>query len=520
MKKLLSIILAAILIFTMAACTPSEEEPSDKTAEPTVKPVETTEPVEEDPILTGEKPELNILTWYTPYNMEEQPPYNVVEEITGYKINWFNLPLENSDDKLMLEVSGGSSYDLLMRINSQPANQLQVQNALMDIKLMLEKYGNNILSAVSDMALDSVTTEDGMIYGIPHEAFSGTGYGVMRGGIGFNTKYLDDLGMELPTNLDDFYTVLKAYTNKTDKPALTTVATGWVSYIMAGFGMGDAGWYEVDGEYLPRIKHPAMVDYLAFMQKLYKENLLDNDMPINTGATAIEKLTNGTVLAYPIMFWDIDSIYQAFDAVGMDAKIEVATHLAKDAETDPVIYVAQGVSYLTLVPKTAKNPEHAVNWFNTISDNDNFKEIYIGEEGVAHEVKDGAYYPLFPTFNDYNHADMYVGVNDAENAFQMWQARARKTDAMAEMYEQMNARADEYKVISYYEPYAASLEAVRNNQSALNTMVNDKLIQAIASGEDAQTVVDDIIEEWENTGGLDYETAMKEWYAANKDLFD
>mgnify|MGYP002412184590 FL=1 len=90
----------------------------------------------------------------------------------------------------------------------------------------------------------------------------------------------------------------------------------------------------------------------------------------------------------------------------------------------------------------------------------------------------------------------------------------------AEMYEQMNARADEYKVISYYEPYAASLEAVRNNQSALNTMVNDKLIQAIASGEDAQTVVDDIIEEWENTGGLDYETAMKEWYAANKDLFD
>ena len=110
----------------MAACTPSEEEPSDKTAEPTVKPVETTEPVEEDPILTGEKPELNILTWYTPYNMEEQPPYNVVEEITGYKINWFNLPLENSDDKLMLEVSGGSSYDLLMRINSQPANQYTV----------------------------------------------------------------------------------------------------------------------------------------------------------------------------------------------------------------------------------------------------------------------------------------------------------------------------------------------------------------------------------------------------------
>ena len=54
--------------------------------------------------------------------------------------------------------------------------------------------------------------------------------------------------------------------------------------------MGDPSWYEIDGEYVHRIKHPKAVEYLAFMQKLYKEGLLDNDFPVNTAETAKENL--------------------------------------------------------------------------------------------------------------------------------------------------------------------------------------------------------------------------------------
>ena len=525
MKKLLSFLLAAVLMISIAACsgTPNNAGTGDSTtAKPSATPEGSESPDDLDPILSGEKPELNILTYYTTFSMPEQPAYKVVEEMTGYKVNWFNLPQENPDEKLLLEISGGTSYDLLMRMSSNQANQLFTQNALYDMKPLLDKYGTNILAGVSEMALDAVTTEDGVIYAIPHEAFDGPQpggdpYGILKGGIGFNTKYLEELGKEMPTNLGDLYDVLKAYTDKTGKPALTTVASGWLNYVLAGFGMGDAGWYEVDGEYLPRIKHPNMVDYLAYMQKLYKEGLLDNDMPINTGATAKEKFTNGTTLAYPVMFWDIDGIYDAFKAVGSDAKVEVATFLAKDVNTDPTIYVRQGVANLTCIPKTAKNPEHAINWFNIISDKDNFKKIYIGEEGVSYEIKDGSYYPIFPAFQDYTNSDKFTGVVQTDVVFQMWQARARKTEAMAEMYDQMNSRVEEYEVRNYYESYAASLEGVRNNQAALDTMVNDKLIQAIASGEDPQTAIDNIIAEWDKTGGKEYQAAMQKWYADNKD---
>jgi putative aldouronate transport system substrate-binding protein len=331
-------------------------------------------------------------------------------------------------------------------------------------------------------------------------------------------KYLEELGKEIPTNLDDFYEVLKAYTDKTDKPALTTVKNGWMNTVMSGFGMGDAGWYEVDGEYLPRIKNPAVVDYLAFMQKLYKEGLLDNDMPINTSDSAKEKFTNGTTLAYPVMFWDIDGIYDAFKAMDSDAEVQVATFLAKDAGSKPIIYVRQGIAGLSYIPKTAKNPEHAINWLNIISDKDNFKKIYIGEEGKSYEIKDDKYYPIFPAFNDFTNSDKFTGVVQTDVVFEMWQARARKTDAMAEMYDQMNARVGNYDVHNYYESYAASQEAVMDNETSLNTMVNDKLIQAIADGGDPQKAIDNIIVEWDKTGGKEYEAAMRKWHEENKDM--
>jgi putative aldouronate transport system substrate-binding protein len=132
------------------------------------------------------------------------------------------------------------------------------------------------------------------------------------------------------------------------------------------------------------------------MQKLYKEGLLDNDFPVNTAGSAKEKFTNGTEMAYPVNFWDLDSIYKAFEAAGINTKVQAATFLAKDASTAPEHYISQGVGNVSFIPKTAKNPEHAIIWFNMLSDPANYRRIYIGEEGVSYELKDGKYYPIFP----------------------------------------------------------------------------------------------------------------------------
>ncbi|HBG76252.1 MAG TPA: hypothetical protein DDW86_04770, partial [Clostridiales bacterium] len=135
----------------------------------------------------------------------------------------------------------------------------------------------------------------------------------------------------------------------------------------------------------------------------------------------------------------------------------------------------------------------------------------------SYEIKDDKYYPIFPAFDDFTNSDKLVGVVPTDDVFKMWQARARKTDAAAELYDNINSRVGDYDVRNYYESYASSLPEVRDNSTALNTMTDDKMIQAIANGEDPQKAIDKIIAEWDKTGGKEYEAAMQKWHEENRD---
>jgi hypothetical protein len=109
MKKVLSALLAAAMILSLAACSggtttsssSSSTASSDSSTESSTVSSES-EATEDDPILTGEKPELKILSMYQAYNYEEQPTWKIDEELTGYKTKWYALPADNADQKALL----------------------------------------------------------------------------------------------------------------------------------------------------------------------------------------------------------------------------------------------------------------------------------------------------------------------------------------------------------------------------------------------------------------------------------
>ena len=77
-----------------------------------------------------------------------------------------------------------------------------------------------------------------------------------------------------------------------------------------------------------------------------------------------------------------------------DCKIEFVTDLAPDADTQPSHYIMKGANFVTCISQNSKNPEHVVNWLNILTEPDNFRRTYIGEEGVSYEMIDGNYYPI------------------------------------------------------------------------------------------------------------------------------
>jgi len=515
-KKYLCALLAISTIFSLSACSGnSSGSSSSGTSSADVS--------SEDPFLTGEKPELNVLTYYTTFDMSSQPSVAVSEELTGYKVNWFNLPQEQATEKLLLEVAGGTSYDLLVRLGLDQITQLESKGGLLELSSYLDKYGDNIMKAVPDINWTATTGTDGKVFGIPIGTYDTPNskdnlYGIIKYGLAYRSDVLADLGIDVPETLDDFYNALVAYKNKTGKAGFTTSSGAFYSQILSAFGMGDSGWYDIDGVYTPRIKVPAMVDYLAFMQKLYKEGLYDEDMPVNTGSTFKEKFSNATAFCAPLAFFDIPSMIEAVKTSNPDCEMAFGTPLAPDDSTNGVLYVSQGCGAIAAIPKTAKNPEHAIIWFNKLSETDTFKAIYIGEENVTYEIKDNKYYPIFPAFNDFQNSDKFPGVA-CDGVVDMWQARARKTDEMAIAYDDMNSRIDNYDVEFFYTSFASSLEANMEYSAALATMMNDALITAIVDGSDAQAAINNIIAKWDAEGGKEMEAEMQTWYDANKSMF-
>lgn len=520
MKRWTAFVLALLMCLgALAGCA------SDKTAETQPKANAEAAPTAaevtdaaEDPFLTGEKPTLRVLCCINMgFDMNADIAKAHMEEITGYKVEYDVLPVENSSEKLMLEIASGADYDLIYRMGMSDYAQLDEKNALMDISDLLEKYGPDILQNATPQMWDQGTHDDGKITGIPYhggQQADDTLYGMFMGGAAFRTDYLEELGMELPTNLDEFYNVLVAFKDKYGKAPFTSASTGLFSWISSAYGINGGSWYDVDGKLVHMSQLEGFKEYVAFMQKLYREGLLDPDMPINAAQNAKEKFANGDALCTPLYFWDVDSMLDAMKVSKPDANVRFVSCLGKDAGTPGTVVVGHGLQSFCAIPKNAKNPEHAIIWYNAISNLENFRSLYIGEEGVSYQIVNGGYTPIFPAFNDYVNSDKYIGTGSLTEQKRMWMARARKTDAMAVAFEEMNENADDFIRVDTWESYAYTLPALKENMPALESAITDILIKGIASADmDTQDVVDEIKATWDREGGPECEQTINEWWA-------
>lgn len=497
MKKLLSLALALLMIMSLAVTATAEEIP-----------------------------EVKVLNGFSVHLDNNADPINdAVTEVTGFKTVWENLPSENMNQQLMLLIAGGASYDIIHRVGIDAVNDLNKQGALLDLKPLLEQYGQDILRVVPDMAWAMVTSEDGKIYGIPYTNYSGHAtkakWGSLHSGLCFNMGALKEMGEELPTTLDDLVRICEKWKEATGNPALTISATGFVQAIYAAFDYAN-GWYANEEDKLVHsIRDEAYVEYLSFMQDLYAKGYLDNDFPINTTASAREKFTTGTSIITTLAFYDVDAIYAAMTASGLEPYCEIVGALKHDAEHVPTYRISQSYSAVSCIPVTAENPERAIQWLNSLTQEENFCRVFLGEEGVSYTYsEEDGYNPIFPEFSNYANGTNYVGVPEAASAFAMWQARARKTATIAAAYTGLSDRAFEYNAVNTYVGYAAGLASNVEYSGYLNEVIGTTTLAAIASGEDAQAVADGLIAEWEANGGLEMEKEYDEWYQANKHLMD
>ena len=240
--------------------------------------------------------------WYTQY----------VKEQTGIDIEFFFLPSEDAATKLDMMISAGDKLpDIILEYTTDslfyygslgyylPMNDYFDEYAYYWYQSM--EYATELEKTLTNQVMYAY---DGNIYAFPNTSanISADGENLMY----INQQWLDNLGLEMPTTLDEFYDVLVAF--RDGDPNGNGIAdeiplVGYNSYDRRGDVVGDLinafTYYPYDyaertnnfrmvvndGEVSTAVIQEEYREALRFMKKLYDEKLLS---PLSFSQTDVE----------------------------------------------------------------------------------------------------------------------------------------------------------------------------------------------------------------------------------------
>lgn len=220
-----------------------------------------------------------------------------IEQITNTKLNITWVSPNNYADKTNVTLASGDMPDLLLirdMFQSQ-VRKMADQGAFWDLTPYIKDYPN--LNALPKESWKN-TELKGKNYGIPfpRPLYGTEGMPIIR------KDWLDKLGLQSPKNLDDIYTVIKAFSEndldgngQNDTIGLTAAvpqnnmgSLSWVEYVLNGnYGQ----WKEQDGKLIDTTFEPGTRDALVWLTKLYREGLLAPDFPTLKTSQVRENIT-------------------------------------------------------------------------------------------------------------------------------------------------------------------------------------------------------------------------------------
>lgn len=512
-RSLLPLSVCAGLVLAATGCGSSGDGSKTATSSPAAS---ATTAATAAPESSGPKPELKTLNIWMKDDYNTYPVAKLLEERTGYKVKYDMLPADKPMDKLNLLMASAEPYDAVTITTEKTVfTDFASKGALVDLTPLIDKYGPNIKASVSKESFDAFTV-NGKIYAIPNRSSEFSASSLL-----IRTDWLEKVGMKMPTTLDEFTAVLKAFKEKDpggvgDKGSPMTIRGDMpiIDSIIGAFGLPN-GWNEANGKLEARPTAPAFKDYLAYVADLYKQGLLDKEFAVNKDATTKEKFTSGRAGVIVAGWYDVPTLGDALKKNLPDAKYAYVGPL-KGKDGKAALSAGAGFDRITFIPKSSKHPEDAIKWMNAKLEKETFKLMSIGEEGKHYTVKDGAYYPILPIFTDErNNANNYLMGIDEKLYPLYWQARVKKDPRLDEAFSYLNKTVPAEQRVA--DPVGTSpvLPVSSKYSQTLGQMITDFAVKVIV-GESPVSSIDAFITKYNSSGGEESAKEVNTWYATKK----
>ncbi|MCI8926306.1 MAG: extracellular solute-binding protein [Lachnospiraceae bacterium] len=305
--------------------------------------------------------------------MDEKECVIFTENETNVHINWIEIPSSGWDEKVNVMFAGDDLPDAFIG----SVNVMKYRDQLAPINDYIDQYAPNIQQIFEDVPemRPALTTPDGNIYSLP--TGDDNPQNQVGEGLYINKEWLDNLGLEMPETIDEFYDVLVAFRDRdpngngeADEIPLCITAANDSSHFGSLFGT----FGTLDNNKHIRVENdkvvftPAEDGYYAGLQwfhKLYEEGLMNRDYFTEQFQQWKAKGDSEVAIYGVVKDWYIDNI--------------ISTQNTPQYVCLPAIKGADGTTMWDRNPspnctldgftitKNCKNPEVLVRWYDYIN---------------------------------------------------------------------------------------------------------------------------------------------------------
>lgn len=397
-SKIISMILAASMT-TMAlagtGCSSSSSTPST-TGAPSLADSQAASQAEGNP----ENAPIDKITMLVNYKAveapsEDNPLLTAIKDYTGTTLDVMWVPQDAFEEKINTMMASSALPDVTVIRSVKSSGFVNAARAGMfwDLAPYISQYKN--LSAIDENVMKNVQT-DGKQFLIPRIRDTARMGGIIR------TDWLENLGMEMPTTLEELYDILYAFTyNDPDGNGIDdTIGVSMsdselknVSTLLSIYSGGDNTWtIDENGKFIPEYYSQTYTDALTWFRTCYENGMVNKDFPINA-----DELTNFTSGKAGMMWLgnleDATTRMNNLTEINPDATVDVFQILTTEADGDPHIYGFCGYTGAIAIPKTqVKDEAHllqVLDFLDKLGDPEMCDLFNWGVEGDSYDVVNG-----------------------------------------------------------------------------------------------------------------------------------
>jgi len=438
-----------------------------------------------------------------------------MEEKLGVDLTFIYVPQRDYNAKLNTLIAGRTLPDIFW-VDGNEIDTIEFRNQGMLLKLdkLLKSNGPDILAEVGSILKNSPLNQGDGIYGVIPASLDYTS------NLSVRTDWLARLKLKMPTNLDELYKVLYAFTFSDPDGNGKKDTTGYVGtmaglrtfeHIFGAYGIAvDKPYLMKNGTVTTYMKAPLYLEAIKYLRKLYQDGILDPDFVTIPLMSAFEKLWTGKTGIFD------------FQNVGPTNNWMPGRYTEKSPSPTFGFTVIAGpggkggairqyprYTYYNCISSTSKNPEKAMEFLNYMYSKEGDELTYLGIEGLHYEWvdKDNGKYKLLGKFTD-------QATYRADGSF-VYNKLAPLLNAEVKTLNKQTREGQAFARDNSieYPKIIAALKATGEYGPQLANITKEAFAQLIVSKGNIESEYAAFVKRWNEEGGLEFE---KEATAAYK----